>query len=220
MCEFVQAHPDVFALLAVHAVQWDARASRGRLGTFTDRWADYMSGVGPAPAPRPSSRRAHIPGLLRSSDNSVLVMTERNAASPVGGPSVSASMPQSPLAAAAAAAQGGGSVGGGRGPPYSPAFVQPGDNTHLISARPGSAPAIVLHRFRPQSGVPYGGTNNGGVSLRNAVASARRGAGGNPTANPPSPDSYTLWTPRNGLPQETVAGALTLEVRAGGVGGG
>lgn len=45
VAEFVQAHSDVFALLAIHAVQWDGRASRGRLGTFTDRWGDFTSGT-------------------------------------------------------------------------------------------------------------------------------------------------------------------------------
>lgn len=29
-------------LMAVHAVQLDHRASRGRMGTFTERWTDYL----------------------------------------------------------------------------------------------------------------------------------------------------------------------------------
>ncbi len=29
-------------LMAVHAVQLDQRASRGRMGTFTERWTDYL----------------------------------------------------------------------------------------------------------------------------------------------------------------------------------
>jgi len=195
VAEFVQAHPDVFVLLAVHAVQWDARASRGRLGTFTDRWNDYMTGVGPAPAPRPASKKAHAPGLLRSSDSSMLIMTERASGVGLAG--------THPLASP---------VNSGRSPPHSPAVTQAHDNTFLTSARPGSAPAMVLHRFRPQTASPYGGPNNGNYSIRNAVASARRGAGGNPTAAPPSPDSYSLWSPRKSLATETVTGSLTLEV--------
>ncbi len=42
VAEFLQAGPDSVVLLAVHAVQWDARSSRGRLGTFTDRWSDFV----------------------------------------------------------------------------------------------------------------------------------------------------------------------------------
>lgn len=194
VAEFVQAHPDVFVLLAVHAVQWDMRASRGRLGTFTDRWNDYMNGMGPAPAPRPASRKANAPGLLRSADSSMLIMTERAA-----GVGLPCNVAQPPATS-------------GRSPPRAPAVNQQHDITQLTAARPGSAPAVVLHRFRPHTASSYGGPNNGNYSLRNAVASARRGAGGNPTASPPTPDSYRLWSPRKSLPTETVTGSLSLEI--------
>ncbi|KAG2496058.1 hypothetical protein HYH03_005977 [Edaphochlamys debaryana] len=65
------------ALMAVHAVQLDARASRGRLGTFTERWNDYLEGMAPAPAPQAPGRRNQSPSILRSADAS-LVMTDRN----------------------------------------------------------------------------------------------------------------------------------------------
>ncbi|KXZ46150.1 hypothetical protein GPECTOR_46g219 [Gonium pectorale] len=64
-------------LLAVHAVQLDPRASRGRLGTFTERWSDYLEGLAPPPAPQAPGRRNQNPSLLRAGDSS-LVMTERN----------------------------------------------------------------------------------------------------------------------------------------------
>jgi len=62
VAEFIQPAPDVLTLIAVHAVQWDSRASRGRLGTFTDRWEDFTSGLGPAPAVRPPAKRNFAPG--------------------------------------------------------------------------------------------------------------------------------------------------------------
>ena len=62
VAEFIQPAPDVLTLIAVHAVQWDSRASRGRLGTFTDRWEDFVSGLGPAPAVRPPTKRNFAPG--------------------------------------------------------------------------------------------------------------------------------------------------------------
>ena len=63
VAEFIQPMPDVLMLIAVHAVQWDSRSSRGRLGTFTDRWEDFVSGIGPPPAVRPvSSTRNFAPG--------------------------------------------------------------------------------------------------------------------------------------------------------------
>ncbi|EFJ46281.1 hypothetical protein VOLCADRAFT_118141 [Volvox carteri f. nagariensis] len=65
------------ALMAVHAVQLDPRASRGRLGTFTERWTDYLEGLAPAPAPQAPTRRNQSPSILRAGDSS-LVMTERS----------------------------------------------------------------------------------------------------------------------------------------------
>ena len=62
VAEFIQPAPYVLTLIAVHAVQWDSRASRGRLGTFTDRWEDFTSGLGPAPAVRPPAKRNFAPG--------------------------------------------------------------------------------------------------------------------------------------------------------------
>ncbi|GFR44536.1 hypothetical protein Agub_g5806 [Astrephomene gubernaculifera] len=64
-------------LMAVHAVQLDPRASRGRLGTFTERWTDYLEGLAPAPAPQAPGRRNQSPGMLRAGDAS-LVMTDRS----------------------------------------------------------------------------------------------------------------------------------------------
>ncbi|KAG2430866.1 hypothetical protein HXX76_009840 [Chlamydomonas incerta] len=64
-------------LTAVHAVQLDPRASRGRLGTFTERWGDYLEGLAPAPAPQAPARRNQAPSVLRGGDAS-LVMTDRN----------------------------------------------------------------------------------------------------------------------------------------------
>ncbi|PNW83379.1 hypothetical protein CHLRE_05g245701v5 [Chlamydomonas reinhardtii] len=64
------------ALTAVHAVQLDPRASRGRLGTFTERWGDYLEGLAPAPAPQAPARRNQAPSVLRGGDSS-LVMTDR-----------------------------------------------------------------------------------------------------------------------------------------------
>ena len=60
VAEFIQPAPDVLTLIAVHAVQWDSRSSRGRLGTFTDRWEDFVTGMGPAPAVRPSSGKKNF----------------------------------------------------------------------------------------------------------------------------------------------------------------
>ena len=62
VAEFIQPAPEVLMLIAVHAVQWDSRSSRGRLGTFTDRWEDFVSGVGPAPGVRPTSKKNFAPG--------------------------------------------------------------------------------------------------------------------------------------------------------------
>jgi hypothetical protein len=187
VAELVQAHPDVFVLLAVHAVQWDTRSSKGRLGTFTDRWNDFMAGIGPPPAPQVPGKRGQAPGLLQSADKQVLIMSER-------------------------AGFAGGLGAGGypvKSPPISPGHL-PGsqvDRQYLSAARPGSAPAVVLHRYRQHGSAGfnhsntgllssgYAGANNGGSSFRNAVASARRGAGGNPTAQPPSTDSYALVSP-------------------------
>jgi hypothetical protein len=62
VAEFIQPAPDVIMLIAVHAVQWDSRSSRGRLGTFTQRWDDFLNGVGPAPTARPATKRNFAPG--------------------------------------------------------------------------------------------------------------------------------------------------------------
>lgn len=62
--EWVQSSPSGVTLLSVHAVQWDARSSRGRLGTFTDRWSDFMAGDGPPPTARSPAKRNFVPGLL------------------------------------------------------------------------------------------------------------------------------------------------------------
>ena len=62
VAEFIQPAPEVLTLISVHAVQWDSRSSRGRLGTFTDRWEDFLSGAGPAPAVRPATKKLFAPG--------------------------------------------------------------------------------------------------------------------------------------------------------------
>ncbi|GLC38864.1 hypothetical protein PLESTM_000788200 [Pleodorina starrii] len=93
-------------LMAVHAVQLDPRASRGRLGTFTERWTDYLEGLAPPPAPQAPGRRNQSPSILRAGDAS-LVMTERSS-----GLLVRAS-PASPVASMA---------GGGALPSYGGAF--------------------------------------------------------------------------------------------------
>lgn len=69
--EFVQSAPSVLVLQAVHALQLDARPSKGRLGTFTERWADFVEGSGPAPAVQPSSKRHFAPALLRRTSGCV-----------------------------------------------------------------------------------------------------------------------------------------------------
>ena len=50
VAEFVEVAPGgVLVLLSIHAAQWDPRPSRGRLGTFTERWEDFLAGTGPSP---------------------------------------------------------------------------------------------------------------------------------------------------------------------------
>jgi hypothetical protein len=52
--------PGALVLTAVHGCQLDGRGSRGRLGTFTERWADYLEGLAPAPAPQSPGRRHQV----------------------------------------------------------------------------------------------------------------------------------------------------------------
>lgn len=42
--QFIETTPGSLSLVAVHAAQLDSKSSRGRLGTFTERWADYLAG--------------------------------------------------------------------------------------------------------------------------------------------------------------------------------
>lgn len=91
VAEFVPGPGDGLALMAVHGVQLDTKESRGRLGTFTERWSDYLSGMAPAPAPQPPppSRRNNSPGMLRSGADggpaTPLAMTNRTGAGSGGG---------------------------------------------------------------------------------------------------------------------------------------
>eukprot|EP00201_Polytomella_parva_P020914 CAMPEP_0175044678 /NCGR_PEP_ID=MMETSP0052_2-20121109/3957_1 /TAXON_ID=51329 ORGANISM="Polytomella parva, Strain SAG 63-3" /NCGR_SAMPLE_ID=MMETSP0052_2 /ASSEMBLY_ACC=CAM_ASM_000194 /LENGTH=689 /DNA_ID=CAMNT_0016308037 /DNA_START=274 /DNA_END=2340 /DNA_ORIENTATION=+ len=71
------SNSEILVLMAVHAVQIDSKGSRGRMGTFTERWQDYLAGMGPPPAPQVPSRRINAPSLLRGADNSV-VKADRN----------------------------------------------------------------------------------------------------------------------------------------------
>lgn len=66
IAEFVEAPPGgVLILVCIHAAQWDPRPSRGRLGTFTERWEDFLSGTGPAPSVRSGKGNALTPSTAR-----------------------------------------------------------------------------------------------------------------------------------------------------------
>ncbi|GAX74082.1 hypothetical protein CEUSTIGMA_g1532.t1 [Chlamydomonas eustigma] len=175
VAEFLQPAPDTIMLAAVHAVQWDSRSSKGRLGTFTERWGDFLSGMGPPPAVRPTSRRSFAP-----SSNSAL----DHLGSPRPG---SAS---------------------GRGYPMSQNNNRGNETTRVIDVRPGSAPTRVMQRYRPNPYYPSPIAN----SQQGRVQSARRTSATIPTTSAAPMSSYTLWTSREQLPTETVAGSLTLEV--------
>lgn len=109
-------------LLAVRAVQWDSRSSRGRLGTFTERWADFVSGTGPAPAARPTSKRNFAPAMLASTES-------LNAA---GGTTASASD----------------GTTSGRGHPWGYGNGGGNETIAVYDARPGSAPSVIMQRYR------------------------------------------------------------------------
>mmetsp|Transcript_10945 Transcript_10945/g.23598 ORF Transcript_10945/g.23598 Transcript_10945/m.23598 type:complete len:769 (-) Transcript_10945:646-2952(-) len=204
VAEFILAAHDTLVMLAVHAVQWDARSSRGRLGTFTDRWADFLTGLGPAPAVRPPTKRNFSPALFRTEPT--LTSDRAQSAGSLGGTmggnihaSIGGREPANVVAGLS-----------GRGHPLFPANFQGNETTTVVSARPGSAPTAVMQRFRPNPYYPS--PANGNYSQRNAVSAGRRGAGGNAVPVQPSPASYVLWTPREVLPTDSVTGSLALEL--------
>ncbi|GLI71494.1 hypothetical protein VaNZ11_016709 [Volvox africanus] len=242
-------------LMAVHAVQLDPRASRGRLGTFTERWTDYLEGLAPPPAPQAPGRRNQSPSILRAGDSS-LVMTERSSGflvrtSPgssmgsMGGAGGSvlpvyggAFNPQRQVLGVAPTGVSGGAgsgnvisprVHGGAGSGASSPAA--GSLTRIYSAspsaahhrsmtalsdvgRPGSAPAAVVKVGRHLPNAAHSSALNGHYTLRNAMSAARPGGGGNPTANPGAPDSYSLWLSREGLPTDSMSAKLALEVES------
>ncbi|KAG1653707.1 hypothetical protein FOA52_007935 [Chlamydomonas sp. UWO 241] len=199
VAEFIQSGAASVTLLSVHAVQWDTRASRGRLGTFTDRWGDFVGGVGPPPTARVPGKRNFAPALLGSKAS----IDDEYALSPTSSPKghgiLGLGSPGA-LSGAAAGGSGGGSV-------------------HVFEARPGSAPTVIAQRFSPK-GSPTGmrpssqyqpSAANGHVSARNVASARRRGAGGNAVSNEASFTSYALWTPREMLSSDSVTGSLALE---------
>lgn len=231
--EFIPTGPDTLTLMAVHAVQLDSREGRGRLGTFTERWNDYLAGVGPAPSPQPvaSSRTGtHAPSLLKSSDNA-LVMTDRStgllvrASSASTSPSLApGSLPNSPGGAAYTASRSSprapapASPGGGHG--YATVAV-PSPRVNTGQNRPASAPspphnAQILKAGRTSnlSNGVHSSAYNGHYTLRNAMSVARPGGGGNPTAAPPTPTSYPPWQPLEQPPAGSVSATLALELEA------
>ncbi len=202
VAEFVQAHSQVFVLLAIHAVQWDAQATRGRLGTFTERWSDYRSGLGPMPAPQPPHKPSNAPGLLLAGGQDAVVLTDRSAGMAPGAALIGASLDWQRRFAGV----GGRPSTAVAGRPVS--VRSSWESRHVSDVRPGTAPAQIVHVHRAASARPaagFGGARNGHGSLRNVVASARPGAGGNPSCVAPAADSYALvsllWHSILGRPQ-------------------
>ena len=102
----------------------------------------------------------------------------------------------------------------GRGFPFSPNNNQGNEVSTVYEARPGSAPAKVIQRFRPNPNFPatfnVSPTSRASSSLRQ---SSGRNAEGVPSPSGDSPMmSYSLWAPRDQLTNETITGSLALEV--------
>ena len=107
-----------------------------------------------------------------------------------------------------------GSPTSGRGYPYSPNQVG-NEVSAVYDTRPGSAPTVVMQRFRPNPNFPA--TMSGSYSSR-ASSALRRGTNAATVAasssynTAPPMSSYSLWTPRDQLTSETVTGTLALEI--------
>ncbi len=182
----------MLTLATVSAVQWDARSSRGRLGTFTDRWEDFVSGLGPAPTARPTTKRFQAPtAALRVEVPGGSSPSGRgfpHAPNNVQGNEVTVLHNARPGSAPSTMI-----MQRFRPNPYYPAALttrnvpaQP-RGTRAASARPGTArPSFMSPQAAPLSGHPAG--------------------------TPDGMSSYSLWTSRENLPTETVSGSLALEV--------
>ncbi|KAG2445056.1 hypothetical protein HYH02_008924 [Chlamydomonas schloesseri] len=156
-------------LTAVHAVQLDPRASRGRLGTFTERWGDYLEGLAPAPAPQAPARRNQAPSVLRGSDSS-LVMTDRA----TGLLLRTAPGPAAAAVAAQVSPYNGASMG-------TSGALSPYDRLS-VNAPPSPSGSL----FSP-SGAARGGGGGGGAVVLAASPRVPGGGGGGGGAPPSSP---------------------------------
>ncbi len=197
-------------------------------------------GLAPAPAPQAPGRKHQSPSILRSGDAS-LVMTERNSgmlvrtAPPSAFDRLSLTSPgpspgRTVLTPGSVSGAGYTSPHSSR-PPTTPTGASGGAVTRIYSAtpsaahhravaamdfdplnRPGSAPAAVVKVGRHVANSVHSSAVNGHYTLRNAMSAARAGGGGNPTAAPGAPDSYSLWLAREGSPHDSITARLALEV--------